>query len=229
MPQVAGGRTVVRGELALAFIAVYNSLTVVLMLHAGFGISTISAVPYTISRVFPVLSLGTWNYLFQTCLVATLMILRRKFVPTYLFSFAVGVVFGVTMDLHEGWVSLLPTGWPFRLLWLVLGLVGMGFGIALSNHCKMPIIPTDLFPRELAQILGLPYRRVKTAFDLTCLAVTLVLSLAVFQDLKGLGIGTVVSALVMGTIVARFSAVIDRHVTFVSCLEPGQGPRWKKK
>ena len=45
-------------------------------------------------------------------------------------------------------------------------------GIALSNRCKLPIIPTDLFPRDLAEIIQKPYARVKITFDVTCLLVT---------------------------------------------------------
>lgn len=74
-------RRVFRGEFALCIIAVLNSFAVYLMLYSGAGISSISSVPYIISEVLPVLSLGTWTYLFQTSLVAVLMLLRRKFVP----------------------------------------------------------------------------------------------------------------------------------------------------
>ena len=58
-----------------------NSFGVVLMLHSGSGISAISSVPYGFSEVFPVLSLGTWTYLFQGLLVLSLFVMRRRFVP----------------------------------------------------------------------------------------------------------------------------------------------------
>ena len=124
------------------------------------------------------------------------------------------------MDVHEAWVSSLPSTPALRVAYLVLAIVGMGFGIALSNHCKLPIIPTDLFSRELALFFHWPYRRVKTTFDLICLAVTLTLSLVFFRDLKGLGVGTVLCAFVMGSIISRFDRFLDRHFRFVSFLEP---------
>ena len=34
-------------------------------------------------------------------MVAVLMIMRRRFVPSYLFSFVVGFAFGEMMDVHE--------------------------------------------------------------------------------------------------------------------------------
>ena len=83
-----------RGELALLMVVVLNSLGVLLMLHSGSGISAISSVPYAFQKVMPRLTLGTWTYIFQGLLVCTLMLMRKKFVPTYLFSFVVGFVFG---------------------------------------------------------------------------------------------------------------------------------------
>lgn len=67
------------------------------MLHAGAGISAISSVPYAFSEAFPVLTLGTWTYIFQGVLVLSLMVLRRQFVPSYLCSFVVAV-FGNLLD-----------------------------------------------------------------------------------------------------------------------------------
>lgn len=79
-----------RGELALLIAVIINSFGVVLMLYSGAGISAISSVPYAFSEVLPFLSLGTWTYIFQGVLVMSLMVMRKKFVANYLFSFVVG-------------------------------------------------------------------------------------------------------------------------------------------
>lgn len=118
------------------------------------------------------LTLGTWTYLFQGTLVALLMILHKKFVPSYLFSFVVGFFFGLMMDLHELWITKLPLTIPLRILYFALSYIIICFGIALSNRCKLPIVPTDLFPRELAEILNKPYSGIKICFDVICLLIT---------------------------------------------------------
>ena len=79
------------GEVALVIAVNINSFGVVLMLYSG---AAISSVPFAFSEVLSFLSLGTWTYLFQALLVTSLMILRRRFVVSYLFSFVVGFVFG---------------------------------------------------------------------------------------------------------------------------------------
>ena len=97
-------KAVLRGELALVLVVVINSLGVLLMLHSGSGISAISSVPYAFNLVLPKLSLGTWTYIFQGLLICALMIMRRKFVPAYLFSFVVGFAF---IDKKASFVSFL--------------------------------------------------------------------------------------------------------------------------
>ena len=206
-----------RGELALLVAVCINSFGVVLMLYSGAGISAISSVPFAFSEVFPKISLGTWTYLFQGLLVLSL-IMRKKFVPSYLFSFVVGFVFGELLDVHELWISVLPTALPFRFLYFIISYVLICVGIAISNRCKLPIIPTDLFPRELADITKASYPKIKIGFDVACLAVTAALTFFCLGHLEGLGIGTILAAFTMGKGVGIVGTLLDRHFRFVSVL-----------
>ncbi len=203
-----------RGELALALAVVFNSFGVVLMLYSGSGISAISSVTYAFSEGFPFLTLGTWTYLFQAVLILTLMVLRRRFVVSYLFSFVVGFVFSELLDLHELWINVLPVNLSWRVLYFVVSYLILCFGIALSNRCKLPIVPTDLFPRELAQITKISYPKVKISFDAICLLVTAGMTLLFLGHLKGIGIGTVVAALTMGKVIGIMGNWLDRHFVF---------------
>ncbi len=207
---------VVRGELMLLLAVIMNSLGVVLLLYSGSGISAISSVPFSLNLIMPALSLGTWTYLFQALLVLVLFVCRKKIVLSYLLSFVVGFFFGVFTDIHSAWVYTLPVNFLLRVVYFVIGYVIIALGIAASNRCQMPLIPTDLFPRELSSITSLPYSRVKISFDVTCLVVTIVLTLSFTGRVQGLGVGTVLAALTTGWAVDRVGAWMDRHWTFVS-------------
>ena len=205
-------RPIWRGEAALALAAIINSFGVVLMLYSGSGISAISSVPFAFSEVCPSLSLGTWTYIFQGILVLSLMVLRRRFVPQYLFSFVVGFVF------HEQWISILPRHFVCRIFYFVMSYLLISFGIALSNRCHLPIIPTDLFPRELAQIIHIRYSIIKISFDIICLAITAGMTFFFLGNLKGLGIGTVLAAFTMGKCIGLIGSWMDKRYTFVTVL-----------
>lgn len=211
-------KIIVRGEAALILAIIVNSMGVLLMLQSGSGISAISSVPYAFSEVFPKLSLGTWTYIFQGLLVITLMVLKKRFVPSYLFSFVAGFLFGEFMDVNELWITKLPLSIALRVFYFVLSYIILCFGIALSNRCKLPIIPTDLFPRDLSEIIGKPYSKVKITFDVTCLLVTACLTYFALGKILGLGIGTVVAAFTMGKGVSIAGSLIDKKMVFVSVL-----------
>lgn len=202
------------GETALLLVLLINSLAVDLMSKSGFGISTISSVPLIFSTAFPFLTFGTWNYIFQTLLVITLMILKRSFCPGYLFSFVVGIGFGKMLDVHNAWLQMLPNTLPLNAVYFAAGFALMCFGICLANNCMLPIIPTDTFPRDLSEILNKKYKVIKTTFDLTCLTTTVVLSLTILHRFYGIGFGTVFCAFVTGKGVSLVQKFFDRHVDF---------------
>lgn len=202
------------GEIALLIVLLINSLAVDLMSKSGFGISTISSVPLIFSKAFPTLSFGTWNYIFQTLLVVTLMVLKRSFCPGYLFSFVVGIGFGEMLDVHNLWIQKLPDTLPLNALYFLAGFVIMCIGICLANNCMLPIIPTDIFPRDLSQILTKKYKIVKTSFDLCCLTTTVLLSLTILHRFYGIGIGTVFCAFLTGKGVSIIQKFISKHVEF---------------
>ncbi len=193
---------------------IINSFGVVLMLYSGAGISAISSVPFAFSEVLPVLLLGTWTYIFQGLLVLSLMIMRKRFVPSYLFSFVVGFVFGKLLDVHELWINILPNNITMRIVYFILSYIILCFGIAISNRCLLPITPTDLFPRELADITKVSYSKIKIGFDVSCLAVTAGLTFFFLGHLDGLGIGTIVAAFTMGKGVSIAGNLIDRKFGF---------------
>ena len=164
------------------------------------------------------LTLGTWTYIFQGTLILSLMIMRKKFVPMYLFSFVVGFAFSMLLDLNKAWINILPTALGWRIVYFVISYLLLSVGIAFSNRCKLPIVPTDLFPRELADITKVGYPKIKIAFDVICLAVTAAMTFLFLGRLYGLGIGTVLAAFTMGKMVGIVGNLIDRKYVFTSFL-----------
>lgn len=202
------------GEVALLIVLLINSLGVDLMSKSGFGISTICSVPLVFHIVFPVFSFGTWNYIFQTILVITLMLLKRSFCPSYLFSFVVGIGFGKMIDVQNIWIQNLPNSLPLHIFYFLVGFLLVCFGICLANNCMLPIIPTDIFPRDLSEIVKKNYKVTKTVFDLSCLTTTVILSLTILHGFYGIGVGTIFCAFLTGKTVSVIQRFIGDHVEF---------------
>ena len=114
----------------------------------------------------------------------------------------------------------LPDGLAWRVVYFVVSYLLISFGIALSNRCCLPIVPTDLFPRELSAITGVGYPTIKIAFDVICLAVTAIMTGVFLGHLEGLGVGTILAAFTMGKAVGMMGDWLDRRYRFVSFLSP---------
>ena len=117
-------------------------------------------------------------------------------------------------------INLLPLTLPNRILYFAISYLLICIGIALSNRCGLPIIPTDLFPRELADITGAAYSNIKVSFDVICLAVTAGMTIFFLGHLDGLGIGTILAAFTMGKVIGVIGKWMDGRLRFVSVLTP---------
>lgn len=129
--------------------------------------------------------------------------------------------FGVVLMLYSGAgisaISSVPYAFSLAFPALTLGTwtyLLICFGIALSNRCGLPIVPTDLFPRELADITKVPYPRIKIGFDVTCLAITAGMTFFFLGRLEGLGIGTIAAAFTMGKGIGLVGDLLDKHFYF---------------
>ena len=103
-----------------------------------------------------------------------------------------------------------------RWMWSFLGSMLICIGIALSNRCGLPIIPTDLFPRELSEIIKVKYSKVKVSFDVICLTITACMTGLILGHINGLGIGTVLAAFTMGKVIGLIGDEMDKHFRFVN-------------
>lgn len=123
---------------------------------------------------------------------------------------------GKLLDFHEFWIQALPTEPAWCVVYFIISYLLICFGVALSNRCGLPIIPTDLFPRELAQITGIPYPKIKISFDAICVVTTAALTFFFLGHVRGIGIGTVLAALSMGKVIGLMDKKLSQHFYFAT-------------
>lgn len=84
-----------------------------------------------------------------------------------------------------------------------------------------------LFPRELSDITGIAYFKIKIAFDVICLAVTALLTGLLLGRIDGLGIGTVVAVFIMGEVFLEYSkqmlSILDEGISSMHRSAKGGG------
>ena len=203
------------GELALIMGLIINSFANTLMVKSGFGISSISSVPYTLSLVFDKITYGSWNYIFQCALIFILVLITKKFKVGYIVSFFLAIVFGNMIDFCNIFImQKLPNNIIYNIIYFLISFSMLSVGMSLLLKCKTPVLPIDTFTRDLTEEFDINYKKVKTVFDLSCLATTIIFSVVFLKGFEGIGIGTVICALITGKVVSFVNSFVDEHFYF---------------
>ena len=100
-----------------------------------------------------------------------------------------------------------PEALWLRILSLLFGCLILALGICIEVAPDVLVVPGEGIVRALAQTTKIKFGTVKVYFDVTLIVIAGILSLLFFQKFNGVGIGTVVSAIVVG----RFVNWINLH------------------
>ena len=186
-----------------------NSFGIAFITKSNLGTSQISSLPYVLSLRFP-LSFGGFTFLMNTVFILIqIAIQRRNFPPVQLLQIAANVLFSGFIDVSMAALSWLhPAGWLARGGCMLIGCTILACGISIEIAPDVITVPGEGLVRVLAQATGKDFGRVKLVFDLSLIAIAAALSLLFFGRLQGVGLGTVVSALIVGPLVSLFGRVL---------------------
>lgn len=203
------------GEPAFLLGVVLLGLATALMGKAGFGVSMVVAPAYVIADKLEFISTGTMCYVKQGILIVITSIVLGRFKLSYLFSFVSAVLFGLSVDLFGG--MLAPIGNPGFGLRIVLFCVGIpinSFSIALLFRSYFPPQAPELFVKEISRKFGLKIHKTKYVFDLSFCALSIILSLLFFSQLRHIGLGTIIYAFINAPLIAFFGRFLDKIASF---------------
>lgn len=190
-----------------------NSFGIALITKGALGTSPISSLPYVLSLKFPVFTFGTATFVVNLLLIAVqIVLLRRDFQPVQLLQLLVNVVFSWFIDVSAALMGFFePTGLAEGLACVVAGCAVLGLGISVEVAPQALLVPGEGAVRAIASCLKARFGTVKICFDLTLVAIALLLSFVFFGEVRGLGLGTVISALAVGKVVNLCNA----HLPFL--------------
>ena len=208
-------------ELAYLIGIIVLALSAAMMVKADFGLSMVVAPAYLfhlkISQYFSFFTFGMAEYCFQAVLLIALVIIGRKFKRAYIFSLITAVIYGFTLDGFIALLSLISfDAIALRIVFFVLGLLLCSFSVALLFETYIPPEAYEVFVKETAERTGAKISTVKTLYDCASCALAVLLSFIFFGFgvFKGVGFGTVICALINGTIIGKFSSIFHRFFVF---------------
>lgn len=198
------GREKGRRYLLLVIGVFCVGLGVALAKHSDLGISPVSSVANVFSIKFPVLSVGTWLMLWNCVIIlGEILILRKNFKPIQLLQFPISLLLGVFTDLGMVLVGGIPAGYyPVRLLLVLIGVAVLGLGITLMVVSDTVMNVGEAFVDVVSKALHKSFGSVKVVFDISCVALSVLLSLLLFEfTVVGTREGTVITACCTGFVV----------------------------
>lgn len=181
-----------------------TGFSISLITKAGLGTPPISSLPYVLCEIFS-FSFGTFTFVFNLALIFGQLLLKKEFTPAQYLQIPVTLLFSCVIDLVMFLLSgLTVEAYPARIALLLAGCVTLGFGIALQVVAEAIYIPGEGLVRAIAAKLKKEFGIIKTVFDSGMVTMAVILSLACCQAVVGFREGTIIAALIVGSIVRFF-------------------------
>lgn len=210
-------------EIAWVLGVTLCALGVCLSANSGFGVSMIAApslILFTfLSRFFPALTFGITEYILQGVLMVLLAVCLRRFKWKYPLAFLTGVLYGLSLD---GWRLLFGqtvyATMPLRIVSAVAGALISTFAIALALRTYLPQQVYEMVVTEIVDKYGFSVNKVKWCYDLSSLAVAVIMMLCFFRkfDTGLIGVTTLVLTFVNTPLITMYGKIVDRCFTFDS-------------
>ena len=201
----------------LCFVAglLINSFGIALITKAALGTSPVSSIPYVLDLAFTPTFGETTFALGMVYIVAQIVLLRRDFQPVQLLQVVANLIFSAFIDVSMGllwWLA--PAGFPAQLASLILGCCILAFGLSVEVAPDVIFVPGEGIVRAIASKLGRPFGTCKLCFDGMLVLIACGLSLLFSGYLNGLGVGTIVAAVIVGPIVN----LINAHLPLIAAI-----------
>ena len=135
-----------------------------------------------------------------------ILILRKEFKPLELLQLPLSFLFGWFVDICKWLLSgmVLSEYW-MSLIVLLTGCLVLALGACLTVLSQTVMNSGEAFVNAVSRKTGKVFGNIKVVFDVSLVAIAVILSLVFFGRIEGAREGTVIAALVSGFIIRALS------------------------
>lgn len=213
----------ISSELLYVFAILLLGFGVNLMSIADCGMSMIVCPAYIISQKYNHLTYGQAEYLVAGFLFVIFCIILRKFRLAYLSSFITGFLYATMADILKFILPIFQvtiSSLVIRMICFFLGMMISALAVAMFYETYFYPQIYDFFCKVLSKKYKISLKLFKTCFDCTFLMISLFMSLILFNDFVGIGLGTIIMAICNGALIQFFRTKVLSHFIYI--------PRFKK-
>ena len=212
-------RETVKRYLFFVFGLFFMAVGVALSTRSNLGTSPISAVPDVLSLGLP-MTIGQFTFFMNLLFIAfQILLLRKQFKWIQLLQIVVAVIFGFFTDFTMGlfsWINV--TSYPAQLGLFVLSCLVLALGVSMEVTADVVLMAGEGVVSAISMVMKKEFGKLKVGFDATLVICSCIFSFILFHKLNGVREGTVLAALLVGTIV-RF---INKRLSFMDNVFKGE-------
>ena len=183
-----------------------------------FGQDGVSAMVMSFVYLF---KLGETNYGYTVCylaincifLVIMILTLKDKInVGSIINLLLTGVCSNLFIYLFEV-LSFNTNAIALRILYSVLGIITVSFGIALYGSANLGVAPYDAMPMVINKYCPkIVYKYARIICDLSCLIVALIIGVIILRRSDIINVNTVITFITIGPLISFFSKIINKYI-----------------
>lgn len=191
-----------------------TALGLILNTKSSFGSSPIVSVSYTISLLTDTISYSNLTFILYLIMIIVELLLNKKnnmSIISILLQIPVSFLMTRLMSFYDSLFDLSHSSLVIRIIDLVLAIIIIGVGAALTLSLNLVPNPGDGFVDAIAKYTGLSLSLTKNIIDISFTSVSLLLGLIFRKEIIGVGIGTIFAMIFVGRVIAIFNKLfLDR-------------------
>lgn len=195
----------------------FSALGIAFTKQGDLGMSTVSSAPYVMSMQFDSISFGMWSTISNcTFVLLQIIILRKNFKPIQLLQIPFSFLFGYFTDFGVWLISPIPvSNYLMQMLMVLIGIAVLSFGITLAVIADVMYNSGEGLVKAISDVSGFKFGNVKVAFDISVVALAVVLSLLFFGEVRGVREGTIISAILTGFTVKLMTKPLSKPLNSI--------------
>ena len=204
----------------------FITLGIGIITKGSLGTSPITSIPYSMSMVFPQLTLGEFTILFSILLIIFQWILLgpkvidRTTKVNLLLEILISFIFGYLVDFAMWLFAFLNPGeYWMQIVCVFVGVFTLALGVYLQVVANVVMLPGDGFVYALTMKVRRNYGKVRVTSDTTMVIIAAVIGLLGIGTLGGVREGTFISCFLTGFVARLYMSKLSR---LTSILIPGE-------
>ena len=202
------------GRYMLFLIGLFiASMGVAFSTKAGLGTSPVASVPYSVSLVWQVFSLGGWlNVLSVIQIIVQVLLLRKKCNPVeIIIQTVLAFVYGYLTDLSCLLIKGIEvTTYIQQLIFMLLGCLILAFGIWVQLKGAVAMLPGEAMNRAISMVTGKKYENIKICFDVIYISLAAIICLVFLGCLEGVREGSFFAAVAVGSMIKVYNGIFNK-------------------